>query len=96
LPRHKRPLPRPKPPCEIDEIEYTGKVDAIVYDHFGDFEGFVLELFTGSRERFESREGAIQALALRAWEDRILVSVIVAKNRPHTPLRLLLRHTSGL
>jgi hypothetical protein len=94
LPGHKHPLPRPKPHCETDEIEYTGKVDAIVYDHFGDFEGFQLELFTGSLIRFESREGAIQALAQRAWEDRILIGVIVAKDRPHIPLRLLLRRTS--
>ena len=90
------PIIKPRPPHEHEEKEFTGKIDAITYDHFGDFEGFVLELFTGEHRRFESREGPIQSLVVRAWQDRILTSIIVDKDRPHIPIRVLLRRRTGL
>jgi hypothetical protein len=91
-----RGLPIPKRPHGREEKEFTGKIDAIAYDHFGDFEGFALELFTGEHRHFVSHERPIQSLVLKAWEERILVSVVVDKDRPDIPLRILLRRRTGL
>jgi hypothetical protein len=52
----------------------TGKVGGLIFDAFGDFEGFLLE--TGTRERmFDSRERAIWQLAERAWRERLRITV---------------------
>jgi hypothetical protein len=75
LPDHGRP---PKPPSGALGYDYdgiTGKVDAIVFDHFGDFDGFVLELFDGNKRRFASRERAVERVVREAFERRILVTV---------------------
>jgi hypothetical protein len=46
-------------------IHYTGKVSSLIFDRFGDFEGFVLETERG-RRRFESRERDVEILIERA------------------------------
>jgi hypothetical protein len=76
--------------------EFTGKIDSLVYDHFGDFDGFWLEEFSGKQHRFESRERMVQTLALRAWEERILITVVVYRDSPHIPLTLRLHRTTGI
>jgi hypothetical protein len=55
----------------------TGKVDAIIYNHFGDFEAFILETFEGKRRRFESHEPLVHKIVRQAWTHRILTTVIV-------------------
>ncbi len=60
--------------------ERTGKITGLVYDHFGDFEGFYLELFSGEKRAFKSRFKVIEMLAERAWREEILVSVMVKNN----------------
>ena len=45
--------------------EVTGKVEGIVYDHFGDFVGFVLEGECAHEHRFESREKPMLELLRR-------------------------------
>jgi hypothetical protein len=77
------------PPGE--DIEITGKVEGIIYDHFGDFEGFILELYDGDRRHFVSREHEIWRLVHRAWAERIVVTARVRKAHPHVPVRLVLR-----
>jgi hypothetical protein len=47
--------------------ELTGKVEGVVYDHFGDFVGFILELRDGELRRFESREREIEDLVREGW-----------------------------
>jgi hypothetical protein len=60
--------------------EYTGKICEILYDCFGDFEGF--KLCTCSEERtFASREKGIEHIALNACRERHRVSVIVDDGR---------------
>lgn len=54
-----------------------GKVEGLIYDHFGDFEGFVLESENGRRRRFRSRERGIEELAQRARAERREVAVEV-------------------
>jgi hypothetical protein len=87
------PLPRPEEPHRLHE--YTGKVEALIYDHFGDFDGFMLELHDGATRRFDSREGEIEELVREAWEDRIVTTVVVSTEHRHRPLSILLKRSSG-
>jgi hypothetical protein len=64
----------------IGKLEFTGKVCEIVYDCFGDFEGFVLCTCSGN-QAFRTREKGIEQLVLRACKDRLRLSVYVEKGR---------------
>ena len=55
---------------------HTGKVSEVIFDCFGDFEGFVLETCE-TCHRFASSERAIGDLVLRACKERLLISVCV-------------------
>ena len=55
---------------------WLGKVSGLLFDHFGDFEGFTLEGRDGASQRFFSREAAIRDLARTAWSERLVVRVI--------------------
>lgn len=83
---------RVKPPKEHGEerAEYTGKISALIFDRYGDFEGFVLDTEDGERT-FRATEHQIESLAQRAWLDRILISVIVERDAPHRPEVILFR-----
>jgi hypothetical protein len=71
-------------------LSATGKISGLVYDHFGDFEGFLLD--TGERtERFNSREKEVEVIARRAWAERIVVSVFVTQDRQNVPRAVVLR-----
>jgi len=69
---------------------FTGKVDGIVYDHFGDFEAFVLETLEGEHRRFVSHEPNVLKLVHRAWAHRILTTVMVRHHRPERPIEIIL------
>jgi len=51
-------------------------VDGLIFDHFGDFEGFVLETETGEYRRFRSRERQVLDLLRGAMRDRAWVVVV--------------------
>lgn len=73
------PCPRPK-----DRVGYTGKMTGLIFDHFGDFEGFVLE--TDEREhKFFSREKDMEELAERVWSERLRITVWTERDKPHRP-----------
>jgi Pro-kumamolisin, activation domain len=71
--------------------EYTGKVEGLTYDRFGDFEGFLLLTETGDAHVFRSREAGIQALARFAWEDRVLITVLTGDEARDVPASIILR-----
>jgi hypothetical protein len=77
-----------RPPA--GRLEETGKIDALSYDHFGDFTGFTLETERGRPHRYDSREQAVRDLAERAARDRLRVTVISEPGRPHVPAAILL------
>ena len=54
----------------------TGKVHGLSFDHFGDFDGFVLETEDGELAHFRSREDQVLQLLRDAMEDRIWVTVV--------------------
>ena len=70
---------------------WSGKISGLLFDHFGDFEGFTLENSDGKHVRFFSRETAILKLVQTAWLDRYLVTVISVSAFNRTVVRLLLR-----
>ncbi len=80
----------PEEPCSR-VIEYTGKVKEVIYDCFGDFEGFVLEECCNSRI-FKTREPGIGQTALRACKERLLMSVYVERGHGEKIQRLVLRY----
>ncbi|MBL8684739.1 MAG: hypothetical protein JNK05_36520 [Myxococcales bacterium] len=70
---------------------WSGKVSGLLFDHFGDFEGFTLEDSQGRHVRFFSRESAILALAQTSWKERYVVTVVSVSKTNRTVVRLLLR-----
>jgi hypothetical protein len=69
----------------------TGKVDALFYDRFGDFEGFRIATEHGGERDFDNRELAVERLVREAWEYRITMSVYFDAAWPRRILRLGLR-----
>jgi hypothetical protein len=60
-----------------EKRKFTGKVCEVMYDCFGDFDGFVLATCCMERNVFMSREKGIGELALYACEKRLTVTVWV-------------------
>jgi hypothetical protein len=83
-------------PAHPEPLEFTGKVNGLKYNHFGDFKGFFLRTEHGRDQWFESREHEIEILARRAWGERILISVITAQHAPHEVEAVVFRESSGL
>ncbi|PYQ64890.1 MAG: hypothetical protein DMF53_06600 [Acidobacteria bacterium] len=81
--------PPRKPERELC-LDFTGKVAGLIYDRFGDFEGFLLDTEDGER-RFFSREQEIAHLALRAWRERLRITVCVERHEPHRPSKIIVR-----
>ncbi len=86
LPRPPEPIP-PRPGRE-DRIRYTGKIAALIFDHFGDFEGFILETQHGEEHKFFSREKDMEELAERVWSERLRLSVWSDRDQPQRPLTI--------
>ena len=66
-----------------------GKVCEVLFDCFGDFEGFVLSDCHGAHT-FRTRQHGIAAIALRACKERLLLSVYV-KGHEHRICKLVIR-----
>jgi hypothetical protein len=74
--------------------DLVGKIDGLIYDHFGDFEGFILEDERGRTFHFFSREEHIENIARTAWSDRLRVTVIPEGEHDHSPRRVVLHFPS--
>lgn len=61
--------------------EFIGKVHGLIYDHFGDFEGFVLEGYDGVKHRFFSREMRVEERVRIACDERAVTKVIAGRER---------------
>jgi hypothetical protein len=82
---HGGPHGEPHHPPHGEEREertaHTGKISGLIFDRFGDFEGFVLE--TDEEERsYHSREREIESIAARAWRERLRVRVFSEHDEP--------------
>jgi len=78
-----------KHPKEVERC-ITGKVCEVVFDCFGDFEGFVLGT-CAQHHSFKCREQGVAKLVLQACKDRLLISVCLDGNRPGKIERIIIR-----
>ena len=78
-------------PIGLGTAEFTGKVAGIVYDRFGDFEGFILITEAGYERAFHATEAEIEKLVRFAWIDRVVISVLVREGHPERPVSIVLR-----
>lgn len=82
---------QPSMPADGATRTVTGKISGLLYDHFGDFEGLVLETFTGAQVRFFSREKAVLTLVREAWLQRYPVTVVSVTGHPQRIRRVILQ-----
>jgi hypothetical protein len=85
-----------KQPTHREPLEFTGKVNGLKYNRFGDFEGFFLRTEHDGDHWFESREHEIETLARQAWDERIPITVFAGRHAPHQVESVVLREFSGL
>ena len=83
--------PQPGRHRRWDEHGVTGKVDGVIYDRFGDFEGFLLVAEDGDRRVFFGREAEIESLTRFAWEERAVITVLTDAHDDERPVKLILR-----
>jgi hypothetical protein len=79
----------------LEGIKYTGKVTGVIYDRFGDFEGFILLTKRGREHTFRGREREVEDLVTQAWIGRIVVTVFVDKHERDWPRSIVLRRRPG-
>jgi hypothetical protein len=76
-------------PGPESHISFVGRIAEVVYDRFGEFEGFALDTEEGLRS-FSSEEEELGHLVRDAWEDRLLVRIVVERDSPHKPHSIVL------
>jgi hypothetical protein len=86
-----RPTERPPEPRRHEDLGYTGKVSGVIYDRFGDFEGFTLRLENGGERFFRGRDHAVEELVRTAWLEKFVVSVYVDRDADDWPETIILR-----
>jgi hypothetical protein len=69
-----------------DRHHLTGKIVGVIYDRFGDFEGFHLLSEDGREHTFYAREHAIEAIVRQAWLERMVVAVYFEDRHVKTPV----------
>jgi hypothetical protein len=87
------PLPHHGPGSGLPHlggIGYTGKVTGVVYDRFGDFEGFTLLTETGEIRGFRGREPRVEELVRVAWAERTVITVYVDPHQRDWPTTIVL------
>jgi hypothetical protein len=70
-------------------LEFKGKVAGLIYDHFGDFDGFILEEGCGRVRRFQSRECRMARVIREAWRDRATVIVLASARDECCPVEVI-------
>jgi len=81
---------RPQKPRPEARRAFTGKIAGLIFDYFGDFEGFLLETEEGTR-KFLSREHEVAELAERAWSQRLRITVLSEMDEPERPMTIIIR-----
>jgi hypothetical protein len=77
-------------PCDSDHlVKFEGKVTGLAYNHFGDFDGFILEEGCGRVRRFRSHECRLAQVLREAWKDRATVSVLTDSRDECCPIEVI-------
>jgi kumamolisin len=82
---------RPIVQAIADEEGFTGKVAGLVFDRFGDFEGFLLAELHGGERRFDTRDREVQQVISRAWAEHVTTTILVKDKEPLYPISIILR-----
>ena len=69
---------------------HVGKVSGILYDRFGDFDGFTLLSEAGETREYRSTEREIEALVRFVWLDRVVIEVRATEHEPAVPASITL------
>jgi len=94
VPGHKPP--EVCPPDSQSRRGFIGKVIAIVYDRFGDFEGFTILTESGQERSFRGREHEVEKLVRDAWIERTVIEVFVEAHDHAWPVSIALRRSPPL
>jgi hypothetical protein len=84
---------KPLPPPGISKHHpksHTGKIAELLFDHFGDFEGFTLETESGETFTFFSHESHMEELVHQAWAERLRVTVVPEPQHHERPRQIML------
>ena len=77
-------------PCHGDQlVKFAGKLAGLVYDHFGDFEGFILEEGCDHVRRFHCRGHRLAHVLREAWKDRATVTVLTDSCDESCPIEVI-------
>jgi hypothetical protein len=82
------PFPAPGRPSPEAWLAFTGKVKGLIFDRFGDFEGFLLDTEDGERH-FLGRELDVERVVERAWRERLRLTVWAERHASHQPTRMV-------
>jgi hypothetical protein len=74
----------------------TGKVTGVIYNRFGDFDGFILLTESGHEVTFRGREQEIEDLVHRAWLERTVITVYADEHDLRWPKYIVLRRPPGI
>jgi phospholipase C len=74
----------------VHHSELVGKIMGLVYDHFGDFDGFTLENESGESLTFHTRQSHMEELIKRAWAEGLRVTVAPEEQHSDRPRRVVL------
>jgi len=74
---------------KVAEATFTGKVDEIVYDCFGRFEGFVLAGCCREKRGFRTTECGFEDILLKACKGCLLVTVYLERGKEECIRRLV-------
>jgi hypothetical protein len=80
---------RPEAEPHGDGAVHVGKISELIYDCYGDFEGFVLQ-DCDRRRRFKACEKALEEVVRRACRDRTRVTVVAHHRDQDKPHRIVL------
>ena len=72
------------------EDVYRGKISGLIFDRFGDFAGFALDTEAGEHTFF-SRELGVKDLAERAWQERLLLTVLAERGGRQRLLKIIIQ-----
>lgn len=77
-------------PCGGNQVvKFVGKVAGLVYDHFGDFDGFILEEGCDHARRFRCRGDRLAHVLREAWTDRATVTVLTDACDESCPIEVI-------
>ena len=79
----------PTRPPGREGLCFTGKITGLIFDRFGDFEGFLLQTEQGPHQ-FRSRERDVKDLVETAWRERLRLTVCTEPADPHHPASIIL------